>query len=242
VQVFVKIILIIALSTLLLGCKHNLSLQDPPQTETAYPWHDESKGGAYGIGEGWSIDILPAEYGTIEETVLFHPPTSYETTIIGAVYEWVTDDSSRALKPVTNRVEFIDIPPIFETVAETVIEPREDLYLLTPPLYDSNGNVERPGVVHKKFPIVKTREVRVIKSPARQEKRIVPVVPREGYILIEVKPARMQEIQRPLAKEKHLTREGEILPWRFPIRNPNGDIIYTFEDYGELWGFINSLK
>jgi len=69
---------------------------------------------------------------------------------------------------------------------------------------------------------------------------MVPVVPREGYKLIEVSPATAREL--PHVSERYVTQQGEILPWRFPIRNPKGDIVHTFQDYGKLVAFINSLK
>ena len=66
------------------------------------------------------------------------------------------------------------------------------------------------------------------------------MVTREGYKLIEVSPATAREL--PHVSERYVTQQGEILPWRFRIRSPKGDIAHTFKNYIKLVAFINSLK
>ena len=230
----------LVLSIIFVGCSHILSSEGVQKAKPPYPWHDGSQRGLYGIGEGWSIEILPAKYGEITEWVRIPHPTGGQLIPVGAVYEWVKDDGLGKFEHQTVRVEYIETPPTYATVSETFIAFREDQYWLTPPLYDANGNIAHPINVRQKLPITKTRDRRVIKTPWRVEERIVPVVPREGYILIEVSPATNRELRH--ETKRYETRQGEVLPWRFPIRNPKGDIVHTFQDYGKLVAFINSLK
>jgi len=240
VQIFEKLVATLVLPIIVMGCSHVPSSEGTRQAETPYTWHDGSKRGLYGIGEGWSIEILPGEYGEITELLRFPHPTGGELIPVGAVYEWVKDDGLGTFKHQTVRVEFVETPATFVTVSETFIAFREDQYWLTPPLYDANGNVTLPIVVRQRLPITKTREISVQKTPWRIEERIVPVVPREGYKLIEVSPATVREL--PHVSERYETRQGEVIPWRFPIRNPKGEITHTFKDYGKLVAFTNSLK
>jgi len=240
VQIFEKLVATLVLPIIVMGCSHVPSSEGTRQAETPYTWHDGSKRGLYGIGEGWSIEILPGEYGEITELLRFPHPTGGELIPVGAVYEWVKDDGLGTFKHQTVRVEFVETPATFVTVSEAFIAFREDQYWLTPPLYDANGNVTLPIVVRQRLPITKTREISVQKTPWRIEERIVPVVPREGYKLIEVSPATVREL--PHVSERYETRQGEVIPWRFPIRNPKGEITHTFKDYGKLVAFTNSLK
>jgi len=240
VQIFEKFVATLVLPIIVMGCSHVPSSEGTRQAETPYTWHDGSKQGLYGIGKDWSIEILPGEYGEITELLRFPHPTGGELIPVGAVYEWVKDDGLGKFEHQTVRVEYVETPPTYATVSETFIAFREDQYWLTPPLYDANGNIARPINVRQRRPITKTRERRVIKTPWRIEERMVPVVPREGYKLIEVSPATAREL--PHVSERYVTQQGEILPWRFPIRNPKGDIVHTFQDYGKLVAFINSLK
>ena len=206
-------------------------------------WHDDSKGGAYGIGEGWRIEVLSGRYEFVTEPIITYGDDAGLITI-PAVYGWKKDETVGPNSVQEFRMEIVTIPPTFKTMTEQVIvEEAKTKYHITNPIYDVKGDILAPAIVERRYipEITKQVERQVVDTPKRTIERSVLVEHREGYRHIVISPASTMEPRRP-AKKRFETRRVETRPWRFPIRNPQGEIVHTFEDYDKLTAFIDSLK
>jgi len=103
------------------------------------------------IGDGLSVETVPAKYITVAKQSDVPPPQK----------EWVI------------------IPATFETVTETVIVQKADSTLeITPPVYgqDGTGVIPSSARVENVPAVIKQHSRRVVKTPARRVQRLVPVM------------------------------------------------------------------
>lgn len=223
--------------------KRQVSVQEIKSSETlqSNAWHDGSTGGAYGIGEGWSYEILDAEYKDVVETRFFTPPK--KLVIIPAEYEWVKGTVIGSNVIESPRVELVVIPPgPLETISETYVKkPTKPKYSLIPPEYSSNGKlIRKAGIsVHENVTQTAIREHRLLTRPERISERLINFEPREGYTFLETKPAEIKKIARP---QQSITVPNweEVKPMRVVIKNPSGDIVHTFNSV-DFFTFLRSF-
>ena len=245
---FTKIFLPSILMLLCSACthasqKHLTSAQEIKSSENlqSYAWHDGSTGGAYGIGEGWSFEILPAEYKDVIETIHYGPSTSLD--IIPAEYEWVKGTITGPNVVRSPRIELHIIPGVFETVSETYIaKPTKPPFSLIPPEYNSEGDLVRKALIaeHEFVTQTATRKVRVLSFPERVSEELVSFEPREGYTLLEIKPAEVRNLPRP-QQSITVTNWEEVRPMEVVIRNPNGDTVHNFNSV-DFFAFLRSFE
>ena len=226
-----------------LGCATSDVLQSTEnqvQDPLTYAWHDGSIGGAYGIGEGWSIELLPAEYGTVTETIIKHPPV--ELVVVPAEFGWVKDDRVGFDNTPQFYTELVTIPPTFETVVQTtVLEPEKMDYHIVAPKYAADGTIETAAlfVEHIIPAIISQKEIEVIKTPESVEERVVP--PREGYMRVVMKPASVKE-GNPQPQHFTVTKPITVKPWTFKILNSDGMVAHSFDSFDQLTDFLESLS
>lgn len=209
-----------------------------------YSWHDGSEGGVYGIGEGWSIDLLPAKYENITETLKVGDPISPPLKTIPPEYEWIKEDSEDLNGEAVMTLTFVTLPAEYETVTETVIvEAAKTKYYLSDTIYNSEGRVVTPRRVKRWLipAVTEERERRVVKTPERTVERIIPLDKRKGYRRVVKTPARTVEVKLP-SISRTITSKVEAQPWRFIIKNPDGQIAHSFDDFEALTAFTDSLK
>ena len=245
---FTKIFLPSILMLLCSACthasqKHLTSAQEIKSSENlqSYAWHDGSTGGAYGIGEGWSFEILPAEYKDVIETIHYGPSTSLD--IIPAEYEWVKGTITGPNVVRSPRIKLHIIPGAFETVSETYIaKPTKPPFSLIPPEYNSEGDLVRKALIaeHEFVTQTATRKVRVLSFPERVSEELVSFEPREGYTLLEIKPAEVRNLPRP-QQSITVTNWEEVRPMEVVIRNPNGDTVHNFNSV-DFFAFLRSFE
>lgn len=229
-------------------CTHSsqerqVSVQEIKLSETlqSYAWHDGSTGGAYGIGEGWSFEILDAEYKDVVETRFFTPPK--KLVIIPAEYEWVMGTVIGPNVIESPRIELLVTPPgPLETIGETYVKkPTTPKYSLVPPEYSSNGKLVRKAAILVNEYVTQTaiREHRLLTRPERIRERTINFEPREGYTLLEIKPAEIKKIPRP---QQSITVPNweEVQPMRAVIKNPSGDMVHTFNSV-DFFAFLRSF-
>ena len=236
---------------LLTACTHNTTYSEFLQetspaaqsSSTTTTWHDGSKGGIYGIGEGWSIELSPAEYETITETIIIHDAPRVPL-FTPAELEWVRDDTVEQSKAPILTTTLVTIPAEYETIEETVIvEPQKTEYFLTEATQGSNGEILKPRLVQHRFIPAETKQVErvVVKTPEHVIEKIEEVEQRKGYRQIVKTPAKLIEDTSP-AKPKTYTGVVEKTPWQFTIKTPNGQIAHIFDDYNALKTFTDSLN
>lgn len=253
VQIIIKLALPTVYTLLLVGCAHGVEPIDPSQEqiniiESQVPalWHDGSIGGVFGIGEGWSIELLPVEFETVTESFTTNPPAGgIELIAIPAEYEWVEDNSEDLSRDPIMVSKLVTLPAEYETVIETIIvKPEHTTYYLTEAKYSADGSIKTPRTVKQQHMPATTRqeERRVVKLPERTVERIVPLERRKGYRRIVKTPARTMEDTSLFFGPYYTTRVAEAQPWRFLIKRPNGGIVHVFDDYEDLSTFIDSLK
>ena len=233
----------------LMGCTHTGQPQEAHQVKansTQMPdlalWHDGFAGGDYGIGEGWSIEILQAEYETVLDTVIYGHPTDTSLIKIPAEYEWVKDDSANG-EPETV-LKLVTIPAEYMTVTQTIfVKPESIEYYLSDASYNADGSIHTPKIVNlRSVPEVTRQEERqVLKTPEHTEERMVPIETRKGFRRVVKKPVSFKE--RPwIVGPFYSPRLAESQPWRFLIKNPSGDIADVFYDFEALTAFVDSLE
>ena len=245
---FIKIALTCVFAVLSSACTHSshktqVTVQEVNSAETlqSYPWHDGSTGGAYGIGEGWSFEILDAEYKDVVEPRFFTPPK--KLVIIPAEYEWVMGTITGPNVIESPRIELAVIPPgPLETVRETYVKkPTKPKYSLLPPEYSADGKLVRKAAIveHEFITQTATKEYRLLTRSERIQRKRIKFEPREGYTLLEIKPAEVKEIPRP-KKDRTIPKWEEIRPMRVVIINPSGDIVQTFNNF-DFFPFLRSF-
>lgn len=142
------------------------------------------------IGNGLTLEIIPAEFATFVEG--YNSPRD---------------------------IEWVLIPATYETIIETVIvKPAHKVLDLTPPLYDEAGVLKTPAraKVTEIAAVTREKRRRVVKTPARAVKRIIPVL--DGHSIVR----------------------KQIKPETYIIRNKDGLIIRGFDDPVELANFLNA--
>lgn len=235
------------LTLLLLGCKQNDepkdALQDKIrayQSQSSAFIHDGSTGGAYGIGQLWSLKILPHTYETYTENIAIQE--SSEEISLSAKYEWVKE-GSKALETYPKvETKFVVIPAQYETVTERIeVKPARVEYYITEPIYNPNGTLKIAGTVKSRNIQAEKKRVsrRVVKSPARVEER--PVARRNGYVRILKKPATIKSRNIP-AVVKTITKSRVRHPQRLVILRPDGEIAHIFDTIEDFTAFTDNLK
>jgi len=205
-------------------------------------WHDGTKGGIYGIGEGWSIEILRPEYEWVTETTVVHE--SRPLISVPAEYEWVEDESEDLSGDPVMISTLITLPAEYEAVTDTITVEREKTeYYLTKAIYNSDGTIKTAKIVKPRIiPAVTKEETRqVVIVPERTVERTVPLERRKGYRRVVKLPARTMEDTTPFPTQTK-SRKIQIRPWRFVIKNPDKQTAYIFDDFGDFTVFMDSLK
>ena len=241
---FINIIANFTLTTFLLACAHQPESARIVKSTTSYDWHDGSKGGTYGIGEGWSVEILPPTNETVTETVKFHNENLGLVTV-PAQYEWIRDDSEDLSGEPVIVSTLVTLPAEYKTVIDTyIVEKAKTEYSLSEAVYNSKGVIVTPRQVKQRvIPAVKEqRERRVLKTPERTVERMIPVERRKGYRYVVKIPASTIENPAPSTEEKTETRRVMSQPWTFIIKNPDGKRAHSFDDFDDLTVFTDSLK
>jgi len=249
-RTFIKIGQQTIFALLLMGCTHIVVPVEAPavdptntQTSNSYFWHDGSTGGEYGIGEGWTIELLPAEYETVIEDITPGSPIAGELPVINPEYEWVKDDYEDGSGDPMESFEFITIPAEFMTVTETVlVNPEKTEYYLTEAVSNSDGSIAGPRSVRSRQVPAVTREMerKVVKTPKRFVERKVFIDRRKGFRLV-VKPGRQLNENSSSIKVLEL-RRIKAQPWRFIIKHPKGYIAHVFDDFDAFKNFVDNLK
>jgi len=238
---------------LLIGCTHNVApvevlAIDPINTQTPNPyfWHDGSTGGEYGIGDGWSIELLPADYGTELQGFTVGPPAAGNPFIpIPAEYEWVKDDTEDLSGDPIMVEKLITVPAEYMTVTETiVVRPAATEYYLSEADYNADGGLNTPITVKRRNMPTQTKQVerQVVKRPERTEWRTVPLERRKGYRRVLKTAAGYTEDTSAYHGPYYLPKVIETNPWRFLIKKPNAGIVHVFDKYEDLTAFIDSFK
>lgn len=244
-SIFIKAIATLILTACIMGCTHGPASLNTQQTIKSYDWHDGSKGGVFGIGEGWWVTLLHPEYKS--ETVMgYMSSETRKLIVIPAEYEWVKDDTVGPQAKPEMTTELVTIPGTHMTVTEPfVIEPARTEYDLVEPVLSVDGTVEIPATVKKihKEAIIELRERRVVKIPARTEERLVPVEHRPGYRRVMTSPERVAEDKtQPELKTFKRTGRREVKPWRFVVTHSKSGASHSFESYEAFTNFTESFE
>lgn len=250
-RVLIKITQPTICALLLMGCAHSVEPSEPLQdkiitkvTPDSVLWHDGSKGGDYGIGEGWSIELVPAEYETVFDVITVSSPTGSELITIPAEYEWIRDDSADLSGDPIMVPKLVTIPAEYMTVTETiVVKPQQTSYYLTDAIYTPDGSIKSPKTVKPRFipAVVRHEERQVINVPERTVERVIPLERRKGYRRVVKTPARVTS--KPFYLGPYYSRRfQEAQPWRFLIKNPKGSAVHLFDDFETLATFVDDLK
>jgi len=245
VNTAIKLTATVMLTNILLGCAHGQELKQVPQANLSYDWHDGSKGGLFGIGEGWWINILHAEYETNTQMGYMSGRTQ-DLISLPAEYEWVRDESVGSQVEPEMAMQLITIPATYITVTETlVIEPAKTEYDLVRPVFSKDGKIETPArveIIDTKA-IIQQKDRRVVETPERTEARLMPVEHREGYRRVVSVPARtIVDENQPKLRTFKQTNTREVKPWRFVISHPVSRVSHTFDSYNDFKRFTDSLK
>lgn len=243
---FIKAAASLILTACLLGCSHSpTSIEAPQESTFSYDWHDGSKGGAFGLGEGWWVSILHAEYESITEIVNMCEQTR-KLIVLPAEYEWVKDDSVGPQTEPEMTTEFVTIPGTHTTVTEPqVIEPARTEYDLVEPVFSGDGTVDTPAKVKEihKEAVIELRERHVVKIPAGTQERLVPVEHRTGYRRVMRVPVRtVEDKTQPKTRTFKNIGRVEVKPWRFVVAHSKSGVSHTFESYKAYTDFAESLK
>lgn len=219
--------------------------KDPSRVSDFTSWHDGSIGGAYGIGAGWSLEILPPTYEKFEEKLVFQE--GHELITIPPTFEWVKEDSETFKTHQRTVTEIITFPATYESItAPEEVKPARTEYSLGAPVYDSTGTLETSGAIkaHNVPAVMKNISRRVIKVPARSEERVIPNVPlvrRDGYVRIVKTPAITKPRDVPVVV-KTVTRKRVKHPQSFAVKSPNGEVAHIFRKFEDLTAFVDSLN
>jgi len=185
-QTLIKIIVATALSIPLLGCANTPSSKDTPQSvQNAlqatpanplpdYPWHDGSKGGFFGVGNGWSIEILHAEYKSVVETYV--SSEQRELTLIPAKYEWIKDETVGPQGEPEMARQLVTIPATYMTVTESIVmAPAKIEYDLTEPIFNADRTLKTPAIVNQRHvkAVIEQKDRRVVDKPKQTLERIL---------------------------------------------------------------------
>ena len=230
-------------TALILACSHVPAPKEAAPPKASYDWHDGSKGGLYGIGERWSVELFPGEYEIVTETVISSHRNS-ELISIPAVYEWVEDEGEDLTgEPIIVPI-LVTLPAEYEIVTETlVIEPAKTEYFLSSAEYDSKGGILKPRRVGQRLipAVTEHRERRVVKTPERTVEHMLPRERRRGYRRVIKTPAMTIESDS-VASPVSITRRRVIQPRAFVIINPEGEVSHSFGTFREFTAFADSLK
>jgi len=238
----------LVLSNFLVGCLHQSSFQAIPQAKTAYPWHDGSNGGLYGIGEGWSIDASASEFYTVTETTTIGGSGHFASVLhtVPPVYGWVEDTSivGPQEEPEMELV-FISMPATYEKVMETrVIEPATIEYDLIPPVFYADKSLKTPAKFEKRYKKAVTRQIETLANytpGGKVVERLMPIEFREGYRRVIIEPAKVRSVDE---TPEPIVRTRRVLntPATLNIYNPEGDLVFTFDSFENFQTFTKSLK
>lgn len=249
---FIKITKPMMFALFLMGSACNAASEVPvaetPLTQSQTPalWHDGSKGGEYGIGEGWSIEFLPPIYETFTENIIVQE--GIELIAIPATFEWIKEDSEILKKPkmVT---KIVAIPAQYETITEEVMVIKASAeYYFTEARFNLDGTLKKPRTVKQRHIPAQMKNVsrRVVKVPAHTVERTVTAPlkvfeRRNGYIRVVKTPARTIKRDVPDVTKTE-TRRREKHPLRFAIKNPDGDLAHIFDTFEGLTAFTESFN
>ena len=113
---------------------------------------------------------------------------------------------------------------------------------MIPPEYNSEGDLVRKALFaeHEFVTQTATRKVRVLSFPERVSEELVSFEPREGYTLLEIKPAEVRSLPRP-QQSITVTNWEEVHPMEVVIRNPNGDTVHNFNSV-DFFAFLRSFE
>ena len=247
-RIFIKIAKPTIFALLLMGCAHSVEPKKPlqeklsiAQTPVTALSHEGSKGGAYGIGEGWSIELIPATYKTVTETVISRVPNfENRVPLMPAVYEWILESTVDDRPTADKIVKLKTIPAIYETRTETIIEEVAKIeYYLTDTLYDTDGSVITPATVQlRNIPAVTIEEKRrVVVSPLRMEKYYIPAPKKEGHRLVLKTPILPLTYEHGIIT-KAIPRTYVAQPWRFIIRNADKELAHSFDSFEDFTAFV----
>ena len=243
-QIFMKLIANFTLALFFMACAHAPASENIGQAITSYDWHDSSKGGIYGIGEGWSIEVLPPKYETVTETyTLIHENLGLVT--VPAQYEWIKDDSEDLSGEPIIVSTLVTLPAEYKMVIDTyIVENEKTEYSMSDAVYNSEGVILTPRHVKQQvIPVVTgLRERQVLKTPERTVERMIPVERRKGYRYVVKIPASTIENPAPSTEEKTETRRVMSQPWTFIIKNSDGKGVHSFDNFDDLTVFTDSLK
>lgn len=251
-QIFIGLAQIAVCALVLMGCSQSVEFNEPLQEKNSVTqsqitalWHDGSTGGTYGIGEGWSLEILPPTYETFTENLIV--TEGIELVTIPATFEWVKETSEILKANAKQVVEIVTIPAEYETVtAPEEVKPAQIEYYLAEPVYDSTGTLEALGGIKRRHvpAVMKNVTRRVLKVPGRSVERVIPNVPllrRDGYVRIVKTPARTLPRDVPDVT-KAVTRKRVKHLQRFAVKRPNGEIAHVIDKYEDLTVFLDSLN
>jgi len=251
--IFTKIAQSTVCALLLMGCAHTGQPKEAHQVKTNSPqtpdtalWHDGSRGGAYGIGIGWSIELLAADYETVLDQFTVGSPTGgIELISIPAEYEWIKDDNEDLSGEPIMTSQLVTIPAEYMTVKETiVVKPENTDYYLTDATYNTDGSIKTPKIVKPRHRPAETRqeERRVVKVPKRTVERMLPLERRKGFRRVVKTPASTMEDTSLFFGPYYMPKVVEAQPWRFLIKHPTGGIVHVFDDFDNLTAFVEGLK
>lgn len=211
------------------------------QALISYDWHDGSKGGVYGIGEGWSIELLAAQYG--HETQTYGSRERPVLKLIPAEYKWVKDDDKGLSDDLELETILVTIPAEYMSVTETIVlELAKTEYYFLEAKYNSFGNIVSPTTIaRREIPAVtKSVTAQVTKVPATTVERRVPIKRKFGFKRVVKTPIKIvagkNKVQLPAIRIPR-----KIEPARFNIKNPNGKIAYSFDNFEDFKVFERSL-
>lgn len=209
------------------------------QAIISYDWHDGSKGGVYGIGAGWSIELLPAQYGP--KTITYTNGEYKDLILIPAEYEWVKEDVSNAGASPEMETVYLMLPAEYGTIKETMLtEEAKVEYYFHEVDFNSEGDVlRRKYILPRKIPEVFGNVTRqAIMKPMSFVERRFPLKRNEGLKRVVKTPAKI--IYGDSIGITH-TFSGVVQPWRFNIKNPDGKVVHSFDNYKDFKVFERSL-
>lgn len=210
-----------------------------------YKWHDGTKGGLYGIGDDWSIELSPAQYGHETQTYLSGEQAQQQALkLIPAEYEWVKDETENLSGPSEMKTVFVKVPAEYMTVTETVVtELAKTEYYFQDAKYSSRGHVLKPKTIGlRNIPAVTNKLTRrVVKTPENIEERQVPIERKRGFRLVLKTPKKVVSVPADV-EGVSVTVPVQKQPWKFMIKNPKGQIVHIFDDFNDLTAFMDAVK